>query len=224
MFGRIARRYDLMNGLMTFGQDRVWQREVARRAALPRGGRLLDIGSGTGGIVSAACRQVPGLTAVAADFSLAMMTTGRSRLPQAAILWCGADALALPFADETFDAVTSGYLIRNVVDIGQAFREQVRVVRPGGKVVCLETSPPPAGPLRPFIIRYLRTVIPLAGRLIGGDRDAYRYLPESTQQFLPPEKLAARMQDAGLERIGFDRRMHGTLAILDGTKPGRRAL
>ena len=152
-----------------------------------------------------------------------MMVTGRTRLPQAAVHWCGADALALPFADNTFDAVTSGYLIRNVVDISRAFREQVRVVRPGGTVVCLDTSPPPAGPLQPLITLYLRTVIPLAGRLIGGDREAYCYLPESTRQFLPPEALAARMQAAGLAKIGVCRRMLGTVALLYGTKPGKAA-
>ena len=219
MFGRIAGRYDLMNHLMTFGRDKAWHREVVRHAALPREGRLLDIGSGTGGIVEAAGKRHPGLTAVAADFTLPMMTTGRQRLTRHSILWCGADALALPFADDTFDAVTSGYLIRNVVDIPTAFREQVRVLRPGGKMVCLDTSPPPAGPLRPFIMLYLRRVIPLAGSLIGGDRDAYRYLPESTQQFQPPENLLALMRAAGLEAVGFCRRMFGTVAILYGTKP-----
>jgi demethylmenaquinone methyltransferase/2-methoxy-6-polyprenyl-1,4-benzoquinol methylase len=221
MFGRIAGRYDLMNRLMTFGRDRAWHREVVRLAALPRRGRLLDIGSGTGGIVGAACGRDAGLTAVAADFTPAMMAAGRLRLGRHPILWCGADALALPFADNTFDAVTSGYLMRNVVDISRAFHEQVRVVRPGGKVICLDTSPPPAGPLRPLILGYLRTAIPCAGRLIGGDREAYRYLPESTRQFLPPEKLVRCMQAAGLEAVGFCRRMFGTVALLYGTKPQR---
>lgn len=220
MFGRIAGRYDLMNHLMTFGRDQAWHREVVRRASPPRGGRLLDIGSGTGGIVCAALDRDSTLSAVAADFTFEMMTAGRSRMAHRKILWCGADALDLPFADNTFDAVTSGYLVRNVVDIRQAFREQIRVVRPGGKVVCLETSPPPAGMLRPLIGLYLRTVIPLAGRLIGGDQDAYRYLPESTRQFHPPDMLRSVMQAAGLAKVEFCRRMHGTVVILEGTKPG----
>lgn len=223
MFGRIAGRYDLMNHLMSFGRDQAWRREVVRRAAPPQGGRLLDIGSGTGGIVEAACERHPGLTTVAADFTLAMMATGRLRLTRHPILWCGADALSLPFAEKTFDAVTSGYLIRNVIDIRKAFQEQVRVLRPGGRLVCLDTSPPPAGPLRPFITLYLQHAIPLAGRMIGGDRDAYRYLPESTQRFLPPESLLAFMRGAGLEAVGFRRHMFGTVAILYGTKPGMAA-
>ncbi len=220
MFGRIAGRYDLMNRLMTFGRDRAWHREVVRRAALPVGGRLLDIGSGTGGIVGAALEREPTLSAVAADFTFAMMATGRARHSGRSIQWCGADALALPFGDDTFDAVTSGYLIRNVVDIRQAFEEQRRVVRPGGKVVCLDTSPPPAGVLQPFINVYLQTVIPLAGRLISGDRHAYRYLPESTQHFHTPEELRVFMQAAGLENITYRRLMHRTVVILHGTKPG----
>jgi demethylmenaquinone methyltransferase/2-methoxy-6-polyprenyl-1,4-benzoquinol methylase len=194
---------------------------VVRRAALPAGGRLLDIGSGTGGIVCAALDQDPSLAAVAADFSLEMMAVGRSRHAGRRILWCGADALCLPFEDATFDAVTSGYLMRNVVGIRRAFEEQVRVLRPGGKVVCLDTSPSPAGWRKPFIDAYLQTVIPLAGHLIAGDRYAYRYLPESTRHFHTPDELQADMQAAGLEKVAYCRLMHATVVILHGTKPER---
>jgi len=106
------------------------------------------------------------------------------------------------------------------VNIRQAFEEQRRVVRPGGKVVCLDTSPPPAGVLQPLINVYLQTVIPLAGRLISGDRQAYRYLPESTQHFHAPEELQVFMQAAGLVNITYRRLMHRTVVILHGTKPG----
>jgi demethylmenaquinone methyltransferase/2-methoxy-6-polyprenyl-1,4-benzoquinol methylase len=220
MFGRIAGRYDVMNRLMTFGRDRAWHRQVVRRAALPAGGRLLDVGSGTGGIVCAALDRDPTLSVVAADFTYAMMDAGRQRHPARRIRWCGADALALPFRDGSFDAVTSGYLIRNVTDIRQAFEEQIRVLRPGGRVVCLDTSPPPPGPLYPFIKAYLKIVIPLAGRIVSGDRYAYRYLPESTQHFHTPDKLQRIMQAAGLKDIGYRRLMWGTIVILHGTKPG----
>lgn len=220
MFSRIAARYDLMNRLMTFGRDQAWHREVVRRAGLPVEGRLLDIGSGTGGIVNTALEQDPTLSAVAADFTFEMMVTGRAHHANRPIQWCGADALSLPFEDNTFDAVTSGYLIRNVVDIRQAFEEQRRVVRPGGKVVCLDTSPPPAGVLQPVINAYLQSVIPLVGRLISGDRQAYRYLPESTQHFHTPEELRAFMQAVGLQNVTYRRLMHRTVVILHGTKPG----
>ncbi len=221
MFGRIAGRYDLMNRLMTFGRDRAWHREVVHRAALPPGGRLLDIGTGTGGIVCAALDQDRTVSAVAADFTFAMMAAGRSRHVRRTIHWCGADALALPFADHTFDAVTSGYLIRNVADIRQAFAEQVRVLRPGGKLVCLDTSPPPPGVLQPLIICYLKFVIPLVGRLVSGDPYAYRYLPESTRHFHTPDELQVIMQTAGLENTAYRRMMYRTVVILQGTKPGQ---
>ncbi len=222
MFGRIAARYDLMNCLMTFGQDQAWHREVVRRAELPAGGRLLDIGSGTGGVVCAALDQDATLSAVAADFTYAMMAAGQRRHVGRSIQWCGADALMLPFGDNTFDAVTSGYLIRNVTDIRQAFEEQIRVLRPGGKVVCLDTSPPPTGILQPVINAHLKMGIPIVGRLISGDAYAYRYLPESTQHFQPPEKLRHSMQAAGLEEVAFRRLMFGTVVILHGTKPGKQ--
>ena len=219
MFGRIAARYDLMNRLMTFGRDQAWHREVICQASLPAGGRLLDIGSGTGGIVGAALDRDPDLLAVAADFTIEMMTAGRARHTGRPILWCGADALALPFRDASFDAVTSGYLIRNVVDIRQAFAEQIRVLRPGGKVICLDTSPPPAGLLQPAVKAYLRFVIPLAGRLVSGDPYAYRYLPESTQHFHTPDELQRIMQGAGLVNVRHRRLMLGTVVILQGIKP-----
>jgi demethylmenaquinone methyltransferase/2-methoxy-6-polyprenyl-1,4-benzoquinol methylase len=219
MFDRIAGRYRLMNALMTFGRDRVWRRAVVLAAALPAGGRLLDLASGTGDIALEALRLDPGARVTAADFSLEMMRVGRRRPGGGKVAWCAADALSLPFADASFDAVTSGYLLRNVADRSGAFREQVRVVRPGGHVVCLDTSPPPATPLRPFVRLYLRRVIPLLGRLIAGERSAYAYLSASTEKFDAPEKLASIMRAAGLERVRYQRFMAGTIAVHVGTRP-----
>jgi len=219
MFDRIAGRYQLMNALMTFGRDRVWRRDVVLAAALPAGGRLLDLASGTGDIALEALRLDPGTRVTAADFSLEMMRVGRRRDGGARIAWCAADALALPFADASFDAVTSGYLLRNVGDRVGAFREQVRVVRPGGRVVCLDTSPPPATPLRPLVRLYLRRVIPLLGRLIAGERSAYAYLSASTEGFKSPDELAAIMRAAGLADVRYRRFMAGTIAVHVGMRP-----
>lgn len=219
MFDRIAGRYQLMNALMTFGRDRAWRRAVVRAAALPSGGRLLDLASGTGDIALEALREDPGLRVVAADFSLEMMRVGRRRPGGGRIAWCAADALTLPFADATFDAVTSGYLLRNVADRAGAFREQARVVRPGGRVVCLDTSPPPRSALRPLVRLYLRRVIPLLGRLVAGDRSAYAYLSASTEGFKTPEQLAAIMREAGLADVRCERFMAGTIAVHVGTRP-----
>jgi len=219
MFDRIAGRYRLMNTLMTFGRDRAWRRAVVRAAALPPGGRLLDLASGTGDIALEALRQQPGARVTAADFSLGMMRVGRQRPGGGRILWCAADALALPFADAAFDAVTSGYLLRNVADRVGAFREQLRVVKPGGRVVCLDTSPPPASPWRPLLRLYLRRVIPALGRMVAGDREAYAYLSASTEGFKEPEELAAIMRQAGLTEVGYQRFMAGTIAVHSGVRP-----
>lgn len=219
MFDRIAGRYQVMNALMTFGRDRAWRRAVVLAAALPAGGRLLDLASGTGDIALEALRHDSRARVTAADFSLEMMRVGRRRPGGERIAWCAADALALPFADGSFDAVTSGYLLRNVADRAGAFREQARVVRPGGRVVCLDTSPPPASPLRPLVRFYLRRVIPLLGRLIAGERSAYAYLSASTEGFKAPEELAAIMREAGLVEVGYRRFMAGTIAVHVGTRP-----
>ena len=218
MFGRIASRYDLMNRLMTFGQDDVWRRCVVRMADLSSGGKLLDAGAGTGSISLEAKRRHPGITAVASDFTLEMMQVGRTRTGGSHLLWCGADALHLPFADAAFDAVVSGYLIRNVTDPHAALAEQVRVVKRGGRVVCLDTSPAPDSLLRPASVFFLRHVIPRMGKLITGDESAYTYLPESTQEFLSPEALAGVMRSAGLANVQWQTFMMGNMAVHAGTK------
>lgn len=219
MFGRIARRYDLMNRLMTFGQDRRWRRYVVAQADLPAQGRLLDVATGTGDIAFETLRQRPAAEVVGVDFATEMMRVGQARPGGERVRWINADALTLPFRSASFDAVTSGYLMRNVADVSGAFREQMRVVRPGGRVVTLDTSPPPRNLLRPFILLHLRVIIPLLGRLIAGDPSAYTYLPESTQAFKTPEELAAIMREVGLVDVRYRRFMFGTMAVHVGTRP-----
>jgi demethylmenaquinone methyltransferase/2-methoxy-6-polyprenyl-1,4-benzoquinol methylase len=219
MFDRIARRYQLMNRLMTFGRDGVWRKTVVRETALSPGERLLDVASGTGDIALEALREIEGLRAVGADFATEMMRVGRARPGGARIDWCAADALALPFPDASFDAVTSGYLIRNVPDAKAAFREQLRVVKPGGRVVCLDTTPPPPSLLRPFILFYFRHIIPLLGRLVADDREAYAYLTASTEGFKPSEELARIMREAGLTAVRHHLFMFDTMAVHVGERP-----
>ena len=219
MFGRISGSYDLMNRLITFGRDRSWRRYVVRKAARPKGGRLLDVGTGTGDIALEALRLDSTLSVTAADFSLRMMHVGRRRPTGQSVLWCHADALKLPFPDATFDAVTSGYLVRNVINVGLAFEEQMRVVKPGGRVVCLDTSPVPRNALRPFVLFHLKVVIPLLGHLVTRNRAAYMYLPKSTQAFVTPDQLASIMRSAGLKDISYRRFMLGTMAVHVGVRP-----
>ncbi len=218
MFARIAGRYDVMNRLMTGGQDLRWRRLVVDLAQLPPGGRLLDLGTGTGDLALEALRRDAHLLAVGGDFTLAMMRVGRRRSNGARVRWAGIDALSLPFADGQFDAVTSGYLMRNVVDVRQAWAEQHRILKPGGRVVCLDTTPPSRNLLRPFVNFHLHVVIPTLGRLIAGASDAYTYLPDTTENFLAAEHLAERMADAGFRDVHFRRLMFGTMAVHWGTK------
>ncbi|MYD09312.1 MAG: ubiquinone/menaquinone biosynthesis methyltransferase [Chloroflexi bacterium] len=221
MFDRIAERYDLINRLITGGQDQKWRRLVVHKAALAPRGSLLDIAAGTGDIAFEALRTAPGARVVAADFALGMMHVGRRRAPYGQrVTWTGADALRLPFADNCFDAVASGYLMRNVADISQALNEQRRVLKPEGRIVILDTSPPPDNLLRPLIMLHLKFGIPLIGRLVGGRAagDAYRYLPESTTAFKTPLELALLIEAAGFDEVGFKRLMFGTMAVHWGSK------
>lgn len=219
MFGEIAGKYDLINRLMTFNQDRIWRQCVVRAAGMPANGTLLDAGAGTGAIALDALAGDNTLHVVAADFTVEMMSIGRKKQNGRLVAWTAADALALPFGDACFDAVTSGYLIRNVIDPLRAFREQARVVKPGGRVVCLETSPPPDSPSKPMLLFFLNRLIPLLGQLVSGNRPAYTYLPQTTQHFHPPEKVAAIMRSAGLTNIRYQQFMFGTIAVHVGIKP-----
>jgi len=221
MFTRIARRYDLMNHLMTAGQDASWRRIVVQCANLPAHGRLLDLGTGTGDLALETRRQVPSARIVAADFTLAMMRVGcaqqvERRLPP--LDWCAADALHIPFPAATFDALISGFLMRNVSDLDQALQEQYRVLKPGARVVILDTTRPPANLLTPLIDLHFNLVIPTLGKLISGSREAYTYLPDTTRKFLTAEKLAERLAQNGFRQVAFRRLMLETVAIHWGVK------
>ncbi len=210
LFERIAGRYNLMNRLMTGGQDVRWRREALRRARLAPGARVLDLGAGTGDLAFEIRRRHPQVSAVAADLTLEMMRVGQRR---GAMDWSAADALRLPFESNTFDAVLSGFLMRNVADVLRALQEQYRVLKPGGRLVILDTTRPQKNILSPFIWMYMHWVIPALGGLLTGRREDYRYLIASTEQFLRAERLAALMAVVGFGKIGFRRLMFGTIAM-----------
>lgn len=218
MFGRIARTYDLMNFLMTGGQDRAWRKFVIRQTHLEPGDTVLDIASGTGDIAFEAVRNMPDVQAVSADFSLPMMQVGQRRPLGERVRWTGADAMNMPFDDDTFNAVTAGYLLRNVPDIPRTLDEIYRVLKPGGRFVVLDSAPPPPSPIRPFIELHLRYVIPTVGKLITGEGDAYEYLPESTQAFKTPDELAVLMVAAEFQKVAFKTFVFGTMAVHWGEK------
>lgn len=239
MFAGIAHRYDLLNRLMTGGQDVSWRREVVALCRLPASGRLLDVGTGTGDIAYEAKRTCRDAEVIGCDFTFEMMDVGRRKRSICSsrslgggrtgrVRFVQGDGLHLPFADGYFDAVASGFLLRNVTDVDTCLAEQRRVTRPGGRIVCLETSPPPPTMLEPLLSFYMLRVIPVIGQLfstgIGTEgeafrpRDAaYRYLPQSTVAFLQPEEMARKIERAGFRQVSYVRKMMGTIAIHVGT-------
>ncbi len=214
MFARIASGYDRVNRVMTFGLDQGWRRRVVAAVAPPVGGRSLDVGTGTGDFLPQLAAWSRDGMSVGVDFTLPMMVEGQHKLDvlgshQAAFV--GGDALRLPFPDNSFDAITTGFMMRNVTDIALAFRELHRVARPGAVVACLEVSRP-----RYLLVRvghrlYFEGVVPWIGQLLGGDRRAYTYLPQSARAFPSPERLAELMGQAGWHHVTY--RLHGLGAV-----------
>lgn len=215
MFAKIAHRYDLMNRLMTGGQDIRWRKEVIQLARLSPNASLLDLGTGTGDLAREALTQVPQARVTAADFTLEMMRVGKQN---GDLNFSSADALNLPFKDKTFDAIVSGFLMRNVTDVQQALKEQHRTLKPGGRIVVLDTTRPKQNFLTPFIKFHMHVIIPTVGGLLSGMRDAYKYLPDTTEGFLTAEELSVRMVATGFRKVKFKRLMFGTIAIHWGEK------
>jgi demethylmenaquinone methyltransferase/2-methoxy-6-polyprenyl-1,4-benzoquinol methylase len=179
---------------------------------------LLDLGTGTGDLAKEAIKQFPGRQVYAADFTLGMMQAGQQRSgPRVA--FTAADALNIPYAANSFDAVVSGFLLRNVVDISLALEEQWRVLKPGGIFVSLDTTRPKKSVLSPFINFHTHQVIPFLGKILTGDRDAYVYLPTTTDNFLSAEELVIYLARAGFQKILFHRAMFNTVAIHWAQKP-----
>lgn len=221
MFSRISRRYDLMNRLMTFGQDQSWREFAARQAEVPTHGRVLDLATGTGDLALAVLDVQRSATVVGVDFALPMMRVGQTKLngrPAHQIDFAGGDALQLPFDDDTFDACLSAFMMRNVVDVLRSFREQRRVIRPGAHVVCLEITQPATPIFRKLFDLYFSRLVPAIGGVISAG-DAYAYLPASVKAFQTPPQLSDVMREAGLEDVTYDKLGLGTVTVHVGRKP-----
>ena len=217
MFDRISPSYDRMNLLMSMGRDGRWRRLGVRASRAQPGDAALDVCCGTGDFAVELRRAVgPSGRVVGLDFSPQMLAVARRKC--SAVEWQQGDALALPFADGEFAAACVGFGVRNLSDHRRGFAEMARVVRPGGRVVCLEMSTPPAW-AAPFARIWTDRAVPLLGRAIARDADAYSYLPESVRRFPDAPGLAAVMRAAGLEDVRFRRLMLGVVAVHVGTVP-----
>jgi len=220
MFNRIARRYDLMNWLMTAGRHHAWRRATAREAVGAPPGAILDLATGTADLAIAVRRLDPARTVVGADFSLGMLREARRKLVdqrQTRVALTAADALTLPFADGAFSSVASAFLLRNLVDLEDGLREMRRVTRPGGRVIALDIVRV-AMPLWGAVFGvYFHRVVPAIGAVVAGDRQAYTYLPDSVDRFLTARELSAAMQRAGLRDTRFRTFGLGTVALHVGT-------
>ena len=211
MFDRISPVYDAMNRVMTAGLDRRWRRLAAAAAVRP-GDRVLDACCGTGDLALEAARAGGRVTGL--DFSPAMLERARRKSNE--IEWVRGDMTALPFADGSFDVVTVGFGIRNVPDLDAGLAELARVLRPGGRVACLEITRP-RGALRPFFGLWFDRVVPLLGRVLPGGA-AYTYLPASVRRFPGPEDLAAAFGRAGFGEVGWRLLAGGIVALHVGSR------
>lgn len=218
LFSRIADHYDVINRLLSLGQDQRWRRMVLAAAALDEGDWLLDVATGTGDLPLLARRWDPAPRVIGTDITPAMLRRARQKAGTTPVPLVVGDGLALPFQDDTFDATTSVFMMRNVPDVAQAFREQVRVVKKGGRVVCLEMTWPRRAPVRWLFGAYFYGLAPLLGRVIAGAPDAYRYLPESVHRFMDPPALASVMRQAGLRDVHWRTMMLGTVMLHVGIK------
>ena len=218
MFDRIAGVYDLMNSLMTAGLHHRWRRRAADLARVGPGNDVLDVASGTGDLaIELSTRVGAGGSVIGSDFSEQMLDRARVKAPQ--LEWQQANALALPYEEGRFDAVTVGFGARNFSDLDAGLAEMVRVTRPGGRVVVLEITTPTRPPLSTFFRLWFDRLVPLIGRF-AGDPEAYSYLPSSVRRFPDARTLAMRLSEAGLKEVSYLLTAGGIIAIHSGTKAG----
>jgi demethylmenaquinone methyltransferase/2-methoxy-6-polyprenyl-1,4-benzoquinol methylase len=209
MFDRIAPVYDAMNRVMTAGLDQRWRRETARAVVRP-GDAVLDACCGTGDLALAAAREGGRVTGL--DFSERMLERARRKAP--GLEWVEGDVLALPFSDETFDAVTVGFGVRNVDDLDRGVAELRRVLRSGGRLAILEITQP-KGALRPFYRLWFDRIVPLLGRVLPGG-SAYTYLPASVRRFPGPDELVGVIENAGFREVRYRTFAAGIVALHTG--------
>ena len=219
MFSSIATSYDLNNTLLSFGLHHAWKRETLRAARLSPGDRVVDIGAGTGDLAIAAVKVVGVNGVVAAvDLNAPMLQVGRKKMShQLPLIWARGNAERLPFPDAQFDAALTGFCLRNVTHLDAALAEARRVLRPGGRFVCLEFSRPEATVLRAIYDFYSFTLLPKIGQWVSSDRTGvYNYLPDSIRRFPDQEAFRQKIEAAGFTKVAYRNLTGGIVAIHTG--------
>lgn len=214
MFDDVAAKYDRTNDVLSLGQARAWRRAVAEAVGAGPGQRVLDLGAGTG--TSSLPFAEAGAEVVPCDFSIGMLGEGKKRHPELALT--AGDATKLPFADDSFDATTISFALRNVQDTDAALRELHRVTKPGGKVVICEFSTPTWTPFRTVYTEYLMRALPPVATAVSSNPDAYVYLAESIRSWPDQPALATRLQQAGWQRVAWRNLTGGIVALHRGFK------
>lgn len=223
-FNGIAKRYDLMNSIMTLGMDKGWRRQVVQRVGATPGKEIIDVCCGTGQLSMELARAVgPAGKIVGLDFSENMLQVGREQLEKSSlagvIRFVQGDAMNLPFADNSFDGATVGWGLRNLPDLRRGIVEMLRVVRPGGKVVSLDMAKPILPIFKQVYWFYFEKLIPLMGEIFAGKDSAYRYLHDSAVQFPAQHELARIFNECGLINTRYKNLAGGVVAIVEGTVP-----
>ncbi len=222
VFSSVASRYDLMNDLMSGGVHRIWKDAMMDWLAPRDDQRLLDVAGGTGDIAFRFLRRAPGASAVVLDMTAAMLDEGRKRADAETfgprLDWVVGDAMALPFADNSFDVYTISFGIRNVTRPEVALAEAFRVLRPGGRLMVLEFSQLPVPAMQWAYDRYSFNVIPAMGKAVTGDRASYQYLVESIRKFPDQDTFAAMIRGAGFDQVKYRNLTMGVAALHSGWK------
>ena len=220
MFDRIARRYDLVNTVLSAGTDGGWRRRAARLTELKAGGSALDVACGSGKLTALLARMAGSSGhVVGLDFSRQMLEVARSEHP--GIEFLDGDALNLPFEDAGFDASTIAFGLRNLADPVRGLREMLRVIRPGGRAVVLEFVRPPNGPVGSAYRVYLRTLLPAIGGVLSGQPTAYRYLSDTVDSYRNADELRALAEVAGWKGVRYKSVAAGTVGLLSGSPVDR---
>ena len=215
MFDAVAKRYDLTNDVLSLGQDRRWRREVVNAVGAVPGERVLDLAAGTG--TSSQPFRDLGAEVIPCDFSVGMLRQGKSVKPH--LPFVAGDGTKLPFADNTFDAVTISFGLRNIVDPNAGLAELLRVTKPGGRIVVCEFSHPTWAPFRTLYVEYLMKALPAVAKAVSSAPDAYVYLAESIRAWPDQAGLATRMQRAGWGKVKWKNLSGGIVTLHHATKP-----